>query len=161
MVHFAQNYYLVYRNPQQILKLQFHLTHVNLTSFSVHLSDFSKQPIGFWNLKLFFDTQIKNTSILILLSFKVPSKSFFTRISKQVLLFGTRGFKNCKIYSEFVNMPVGHTLYCVKKYQCVVLTITYCRLEFLRSVIERIKSCYPHVTFFCTAVVIDYHAPYT
>ena len=60
LVHFAQNYYLVYRNPQPILKLQFHLTHVNLTSFSVHLSDFSKQQ----NILLTDFFQINNHSTM-------------------------------------------------------------------------------------------------
>ena len=45
--------------------------------------------------------------------FKVPPKSFFTRISKQVLYFGICGFKNCKIESEVVNISVGQSVYTV------------------------------------------------
>ena len=37
-------------------------------------------------------------------------KDFFTRFSKQVLLFEICGFKNCKIESEFVNISVGHCM---------------------------------------------------
>ena len=33
---------------------------------------------------------------------------FFTRILKQVLLFGICGFKNCKIESEVVKISMGH-----------------------------------------------------
>ena len=44
-------------------------------------------------LRNFFDIQFKNTSNLILLSFKVPSERFFTRFSKPVLLFEICGFK--------------------------------------------------------------------
>ena len=47
----------------------------------------------FCSSRIFFYIQFKNTSNLILLSFKVPSESFFTRFSKQVLFFEICGFK--------------------------------------------------------------------
>ena len=59
-------------------------------------------PIFFWNLTLFFDIQFKNTSNLILLSFKVPSERCFHNVLKQV--------KNFKIESEVVNISVGHSV---------------------------------------------------
>ena len=68
---------------------------------------------SFCTLRHFFDIQFKNTSNLIFLSFKVPCKSFFSRFSKQDLLFEISGFKNCKIESEDVNISVGqlgHTI---------------------------------------------------
>ena len=58
----------------------------------------------FCRLTKLFDIQFKNTSNLILLSFKVQSERFFTNFSKQVLLFEICGFKNCKIESEIVNI---------------------------------------------------------
>ena len=61
----------------------------------------------FWNLTHFFDVQINNTSNLILLSFKVPSKSFFHKFFKTDL-FEICGFKNCKIGSKVVNISVHH-----------------------------------------------------
>ena len=38
-------------------------------------------------------------------------KDFFTKISKQVLLFDICGFKNLKIESEVVNILVGHSVH--------------------------------------------------
>ena len=56
------------------------------------------------NLTHFFDIQFKNTFNLIILRFKVPPERFFTRISKQVLLFEISGFNNFNIESEVVNI---------------------------------------------------------
>ena len=57
--------------------------------------------------RIFFDIQFKNTSNLISPSFKVPSKSFFPRISKQGLLFDIYDFSIFKIWSEVVNISMG------------------------------------------------------
>ena len=65
----------------------------------------------------FFDIQLKNTSTLTLLSFKVPPERFFQKVSKQVLLFYLCGVKSCKIESEIVNILVGHSVK-GQKYQC-------------------------------------------
>ena len=59
-----------------------------------------------------FSSQIHG--ILFFLQIHVR-KDFFTRFSKQVLLFGICGFKNCKIESEVVNILVGHSVF-VKTY---------------------------------------------
>ena len=59
-------------------------------------------------LRHFFNIQFIYTSNLLLLNFKVPSESFFTRFFKKVLLFEICGFKNCKIEFEDVNILVGH-----------------------------------------------------
>ena len=43
--------------------------------------------ILFWNLTHFFDFELKNTSNLIFLGFKVPSESFFHKNFKTGLTF--------------------------------------------------------------------------
>ena len=65
----------------------------------------------FWNLTHFFDFKFKNTSNLIFPAFKMPSKSFHSRISKQGLLFGICDFSIFKIWSEVVNISMGHPVF--------------------------------------------------
>ena len=67
--------------------------------------------IFFLEFDTFFDIQFKNTSNLISPSFKVPSKNFFPRISKQGLLFDICDFSIFKIQSEIVNISIGHPVH--------------------------------------------------
>ena len=62
----------------------------------------------FSDLTTFFDFKFKNTSNLIFPDFKIPSERFYSRILKQGLLFGICDFSIFKIYSEVVNISVGH-----------------------------------------------------
>ena len=64
--------------------------------------------IFFWNLTFFL---IFNSKILPILFFQVSRchmKHFYLRISEQGLLFGICDFSIFKIYSEVVNISVGH-----------------------------------------------------
>ena len=73
----------------------------------------------FSDLTPFFDFKFKNTSNLIFPAFKMPSKSFHSRISKQGLLFGICDFSIFKICSEVVNISVGHPVIGRTEYRAV------------------------------------------
>ena len=62
----------------------------------------------FSDLTIFFEIQFKNALNLIFPSFKMPSKGFHSRISKQGLLFDICDFSIFKIWSERVTISVGH-----------------------------------------------------
>ena len=75
---------------------------------------------------------------LILLRFKVSSERFFTRISKQVLLFGICGFKNCNIESQVVNISVGHPVY--GREICLQLENDACLTTYLVQIFDNMND---------------------
>ena len=55
--------------------------------FSIDIFELKMVQIVFWNLRKIFEIQFKNTTNLVLLSFKVPSERFFHKNFKTDLTF--------------------------------------------------------------------------